>query len=93
MQRWLKDQILLEKATSQGSASDEVSLSSVIPGPGLSAANRVGLNCSGNISHPRDPDAGIEPRSPTLWADSLLSEPPPRKPIINIENDKYADIS
>ena len=48
----------------------------VIPGPGLSAANRVGLNCSGNISHPRDPDAGIEPRSPTLWADSLLSEPP-----------------
>ena len=31
MQRWLKDQILLEKATSQGSASDEVSLSSRHP--------------------------------------------------------------
>ena len=26
---------------------------------------------------PRDlPDPGIEPRSPTLWADALLSEPP-----------------
>ena len=71
MQRWLKDKILLEKTTSQGSARDEVSLSA---------------------RHPRDPDAGIEPRSP-VRADFLLSEPPPRKPIINIENDKYADIS
>ena len=33
------------------------------------------------ISFPRDlPNPGIEPRSPTLQADSLLSEPPGKPP-------------
>ena len=28
------------------------------------------------------PDPGIAPRSPTLWADSLLSEPPGKPPSV-----------
>ena len=38
------------------------------------------------FSSPGDhPDPGIEPRSPALWADALLSEPPGNpKDIINL---------
>ena len=32
------------------------------------------------------PDSGIEPRSPTLWADALLSEPPFLLPCVQFQN-------
>ena len=35
------------------------------------------------------PDPGIEPRSPTLQADALPSEPPGKSPIYRTRTDKF----
>ena len=38
------------------------------------------------LPSPDLPDSGIEPRSPTLWADALLSEPPFLLPCVQFQN-------
>ena len=48
-----------------------------LPGPSVHGIFQVRILEWVAISSPRDlPDSGIEPRSPTLKADSLLSGPP-----------------
>ena len=57
--------------------------------PGSSVHGILQARILETFTSPGDlPDPGIEPRSPALWADSLLSEPP-GKP----SNDQLAVIT